>query len=121
MGKVYDARGSSRAGFVRPPELPLSRPGSKAADLEGYLFVNVLVCRQRARAHLVRLWWNVSPVYDDTLRQRASAQCLTTRQVMTLARSSKGDRQAGSVRCVGVYRNRMTLGWQPADPTVVYR
>ena len=61
--------------------------------------------------------------YDDTLRARAEAQQLTTRQVVTLASLIEKETARAEERplVAAVYRNRMKQGMgMQADPTVVY-
>jgi UPF0755 protein len=128
MGKVYEARGFGPArDFVKAAgDAALVKDlDPKAADLEGYLFPETYgLSRNAPASQLVAMMVErFHAVYDDTLRQRASAQGLTTRQVVTLA--SLVEKETGKAEerplVSAVYRNRMTRGMgMQADPTVVY-
>jgi len=62
-------------------------------------------------------------VFTDELRQRAEAQGLSVRQVVTLASLVEKETAQGDERplVAAVYRNRMKIGMgMQADPTVVY-
>ena len=128
MAKLYESQGFGKgANFVvaarnvnRIRELD-----DKASDLEGYLFPETYsLPRQISAARLVDLMVDrFLAVYDDTLRARASAAGLTTRQAVTLASLIEKETGKPEERAIvsAVYRNRMKMGMpMQADPTVVY-
>jgi UPF0755 protein len=97
----------------------------KATDLEGYLYPETYALpRKTPASQLVRSMVDrFRAVYDDTMRQQASTQGLTTRQVLTLASLIEKETAKAEERplVAAVYRNRMMRGMgMQADPTVVY-
>jgi UPF0755 protein len=128
MAKLYEARSFGRASeFIRA-----ANDGSlvhdldpKATDLEGYLYPETYALpRKTPASQLVRSMVDrFRAVYDDTMRQQASTQGLTTRQVLTLASLIEKETAKAEERplVAAVYRNRMMRGMgMQADPTVVY-
>jgi peptidoglycan lytic transglycosylase G len=128
MSQVYESRGfGSAASFLMN-----ARSGSlihdldaAAVDLEGYLFPDTYtLTRATSAAGLVRLMVDrFRTAYTDDLHQRARAQGLTTRQVVTLASLVEKETGKPEERPVvaAVYRNRLKIGMGlQADPTVVY-
>jgi peptidoglycan lytic transglycosylase G len=98
---------------------------AKARDLEGYLFPETYSLPRRADASRVVAMMvdRFRASYDDTLRARAEAQQLTTRQVVTLASLIEKETARADERPIvaAVYRNRIKQGMgMQADPTVVY-
>lgn len=128
MSRVFESRGfGTAASFVAA-----ARDGSLihdldpgAADLEGYLFPETYaLTRGTSAQRLVRsMVERFRAAYPEELRQRARAQDLTTRQVVTLAALVEKETGQSSERplVAAVYRNRLKIGMGlQADPTVVY-
>ena len=128
MAKVFESRGFGPArDFIKAAnDGALVRDlDPKARDLEGYLFPETYSLPRRADpTRLVGMMVDrFRASYDDTLRARAEAQQLTTRQVVTLASLIEKETARGDERplVAAVYRNRMKQGMgMQADPTVVY-
>jgi UPF0755 protein len=128
MAKVYEARGFGPArDFVKAAgnAALVKDIDPKATDLEGYLFPETYgLSRNAPASQLVTMMAErFLAIYDDTLRQRAREQSLTTRQVVTLASLVEKETAKAEERPLvsAVYRNRMTRGMgMQADPTVVY-
>ena len=128
MAKVYESRGfGQRADFIAASRnvKRVRELDNRASDLEGYLFPETYALpRQVPAARVVDLMVDrFLAIYDDKMRARASAQGLTTRQVVTLA--SLVEKETGKPEerplVAAVYRNRMKIGMpMQADPTVVY-
>jgi UPF0755 protein len=96
-----------------------------ATDLEGYLFPETYALPRRASASqlVAQMVERFRSSYDGTLRARAEAQKLSTRQVVTLASLVEKETARADERplVAAVYRNRMVRGMgMQADPTVVY-
>lgn len=128
MARVYETRGFGRASdFVeaaRRPEL-VRDLDPKAGDLEGYLYPETYALpRGTPAATLVGMMVDrFKASYDGTLRARAEAQGLSTREVVTLASLVEKETAKGDERplVAAVYRNRLRIGMgMQADPTVVY-
>ena len=128
MAKVYESHGFGQSaefvGAARNAKR-IRELDDRASDLEGYLFPETYALpRQVPAARLVDLMVErFQAVYDDKMRARASAEGLTTRQVVTLA--SLVEKETGKTEerplVAAVYRNRMKIGMpMQADPTVVY-
>jgi len=128
MAKLYESRGFGKGSdFVAAARNGnrIRELDGKASDLEGYLFPETYsLPRQISAARVVGLMVDrFRAVYDDTMRARASAEGLTTRQAVTLA--SLIEKETGKPEerplVAAVYRNRMKIGMpMQADPTVVY-
>jgi len=128
MAKLYESHGFGKASEFVAAARNVNRIrelDAKASDLEGYLFPETYsLPRQTPAARLVDLMVDrFLAVYDDTLRARASAAGLTTRQAVTLA--SLVEKETGKPEerpiVAAVYRNRMKVGMpMQADPTIVY-
>jgi UPF0755 protein len=128
MAKIYEDRGFGRAAdFVAAAgDVSLIKGlDPEAPDLEGYLYPETYaIPRGTPAARLVTLMVErFLGAYTDDLQQQASAQGLTTRQVVTLA--SLVEKETGQEQerplVAAVYRNRMKLGMgMQADPTVIY-
>jgi UPF0755 protein len=119
FGPAKDFVGAARnAALIRDldPEAP---------DLEGYLFPETYaVPRGTPAARLIAMMVDrFRASYPAALQERARAQELTTRQVVTLASLIEKETGKGEERplVAAVYRNRMKIGMgMQADPTVVY-
>jgi UPF0755 protein len=128
MSKVFESRGfgSAREFIKAASNASLVKDlDSKAADLEGYLFPETYPLPRRADAQrLVAMMVDrFRSSYDETLRARAEAQQMTTRQVVTLASLIEKETARAEERplVAAVYRNRIKRGMgMQADPTVVY-
>jgi UPF0755 protein len=128
MAKVYESRGfgSAREFTKAASDASLVKDlDPKARDLEGYLFPETYPLPRRADAARVVAMMvdRFRSSYDETLRARAEAQQMTTRQVVTLASLVEKETARPDERplVAAVYRNRMTRGMgMQADPTVVY-
>jgi UPF0755 protein len=128
MGKVYESRGfgPARAFIKAASDASLIKDlDPKATDLEGYLFPETYPLPRRADAsRLVSMMVDrFRSSYGETLRARADAQQMTTRQVVTLASLVEKETAKPEERplVAAVYRNRMKIGMgMQADPTVVY-
>lgn len=128
MAKVFESRGfgpsrefvkaASNASLVKDLD-------PKAGDLEGYLFPETYPLPRRADASRIVAMMvdRFKSTYDDTLRARAEAQQMSTRQVVTLASLIEKETARADERplVAAVYRNRIKSGMgMQADPTVVY-
>jgi UPF0755 protein len=128
MAKVYESRGfGSAKAFIKAASdgSLVSDLDPKAGDLEGYLFPETYPLARRAEASQVvsMMVDRFKSSYDETLRQRAGAQKMTTREVVTLASLIEKETARAEERPLvsAVYRNRMKKGMgMQADPTVVY-
>jgi len=128
MARVYESRGfgPARAFIKAAGDASLVRDlDPKAADLEGYLFPETYSLPRRADAARVVAMMvdRFRSSYDETLRARAEAQQMTTRQVVTLASLVEKETARPDERplVAAVYRNRLKQGMgMQADPTVVY-
>ena len=128
MAKVYESRGFGAAReFIKAAgDASLVKDlDPKAGDLEGYLFPETYPLPRRADASQVVAMMvdRFRSSYDETLRARAEAQRMSTRQVVTLASLIEKETARSEERplVAAVYRNRMTRGMgMQADPTVVY-
>ena len=128
MAKVFESRGfgPARAFIKAAGDGALVKDlDAKARDLEGYLFPETYSLPRRADASRVVAMMvdRFRASYDDTLRARAEAQQLTTRQVVTLASLIEKETARADERplVAAVYRNRIKQGMgMQADPTVVY-
>ena len=96
-----------------------------AGDLEGYLFPDTYSIPRgmAAQAMVAAMVQRFKATYDESMRARAAAEGLTTRQVVTLA--SLVEKETGQPderpTIAAVYRNRLRIGMpMQADPTVVY-
>jgi UPF0755 protein len=128
MAKIYETRGFGRAAdFVEAArDVSLIKAiDPEAPDLEGYLYPETYaIPRGTPPARLITLMVErFLGAYTDDLKQQATAQGLTTRQVVTLA--SLVEKETGQEQerplVAAVYRNRMKLGMgMQADPTVIY-
>jgi UPF0755 protein len=128
MARLYEERGfGSAASFIEAAGdvSAIAALDPQASDLEGYLFPETYAVPRRVPAsRLVSQMVNrFLGVYSADLRQRAEAQGLTTRQVVSLA--SLVEKETASPNehplVAAVYRNRMRLNMlMQADPTVIY-
>jgi UPF0755 protein len=96
----------------------------KATDLEGYLFPETYALPRGAGAAVIvgAMVEQFRSVYVP-IKDRAAAQGLTTREVVTLASLIEKETGQPQERPVvaAVYRNRLAIGMpMQADPTVVY-
>ena len=128
MAKIFETQQLGKASdflaAARDPSL-IRDVDPAASDLEGYLFPETYtVARGVPAARLVGLMVaRFRSVFTDELRQRAEAQGLSVRQVVTLASLVEKETAQGDERplVAAVYRNRMKIGMgMQADPTVVY-
>src|SRR5262245_55615006 len=128
MAKLYESHGFGRAVDFIESASDVKRVhdlDDKASDLEGYLFPETYsLPRRTPAARLIDLMvGRFFDIYDGEMRARASAQGLTTRQVVTLASLIEKETGKPEERPIvaAVYRNRMKIGMpMQADPTVVY-
>jgi UPF0755 protein len=128
MAGVFESRGfgAARAFIKAASDASLVRDlDPKATDLEGYLFPETYSLPRRADASRVVAMMvdRFRASYDETLRARAEAQQMTTRQVVTLASLVEKETARPDERplVAAVYRNRLQRGMgMQADPTVVY-
>jgi UPF0755 protein len=98
---------------------------AEATDLEGYLFPETYALpRGTPASRLVGMMVDrFRATYTEDLRAKATAQGLSTRQVVTLASLVEKETGRGDERplVAAVYRNRLQRGMgMQADPTVVY-
>jgi UPF0755 protein len=96
-----------------------------AGDLEGYLFPDTYaLARGTPASQLVEtMVARFKVALDENIRQRATAQNLSVRQVVTLASLVEKETARPEERpmVAAVYRNRLAIGMpMQADPTVVY-
>ena len=128
MARLYESREFGRAqDFVAAAaNAALIQDLDPAApDLEGYLFPDTYDLPRTASAgRLVGVMIDrFKATYTQELRDKARAQGLTTRQVVTLASLVEKETAKDEERPIvaAVYRNRMKIGMgMHADPTVVY-
>jgi UPF0755 protein len=128
MAKLYESHGFGKGSdFIAAARdaTRIRELDDKASDLEGYLFPETYsLPRQTPAARLIDLMVaRFLAVYDARLRARASAEGLTTREVVTLA--SLVEKETGKPEerpiVAAVYRNRLKRGMpMQADPTIVY-
>ena len=128
MAKLVESRGfGSATDFVAAAgdASRIKDLDPQANDLEGYLFPETYALpRNAGAARLVGMMVDrFRAIYTEEMQQRAAAQGLTTRQVMTLA--SLVEKETGKPEerplVAAVYRNRLKIGMgMQADPTVVY-
>jgi UPF0755 protein len=96
-----------------------------ARDLEGYLFPDTYALpRDTPAATLIEtMVARFKAALDENIRQRAAAQGLSIRQVVTLAALVEKETAKPEERpmVAAVYRNRLAIDMpMQADPTVVY-
>jgi UPF0755 protein len=96
-----------------------------ARDLEGYLFPDTYALpRDTPAATLIEtMVARFKAALDESIRQRAAAQSLSIRQVVTLASLVEKETAKPEERpmVAAVYRNRLAIDMpMQADPTVVY-
>ena len=128
MGVIYQARefGPARDFVAAARNAALIRDlDPEAPDLEGYLFPETYALpRGTPAARLIAMMVDrFRATFTADLQQRAAAQQLTTRQVVTLASLVEKETGKGEERplVAAVYRNRLKIGMgMQADPTVVY-
>lgn len=128
MARIFEARGfgPARAFITAASDGSLVKElDPKAGDLEGYLFPETYSLPRRADAtRLIGMMVDrFRSSYDQSLRTRAEAQQMTTRQVVTLASLIEKETARADERplVAAVYRNRLKQGiGMQADPTVVY-
>lgn len=128
MAKVFESRGFGTAReFVKAgSDASLVKDlDPTARDLEGYVFPETYSLPRRAEASRVVAMMvdRFRSSYDESMRARAQAQQLSTRQVVTLASLIEKETARAEERplVAAVYRNRMKRGMgMQADPTVVY-
>ena len=128
MAGIYESQGLGRArDFIEASRnVSLIKDlDPEAADLEGYLFPDTYTLPRNTPApRLVeRMVAGFKAAYPAELQQRAAAQMLTTREVVTLASLVEKETAQPDERplVAAVYRNRLTIGMgMQADPTVVY-
>ena len=128
MSKLYEMHGFGRARDFIEAARKGDRIGAldpAASDLEGYLFPETYALpRNSGAVRLIELMVDrFRSVYGEQMRARASAQGLTTRQVVTLA--SLVEKETGKPEerpiVAAVFRNRLKIGMpMQADPTIVY-
>jgi UPF0755 protein len=128
MAKIYEQRGfGPAADFVRAADSAalIEEIDPDAPDLEGYLYPETYaIPRGTPASKLVALMVDrFRAAYTEDLRAQATAQGLTTREVVTVA--SLVEKETGQEHerplVAAVYRNRMKLGMgMQADPTVIY-
>jgi UPF0755 protein len=128
MAKLYESRefGSARDFLKAAQDVERIRDlDPHATDLEGYLFPETYALPRGAPASrlIEAMVDRFRAVYGETLRARAAAQGLTTREVVTIASLVEKETGRPDERPVvaAVYRNRMKIGMaMQADPTIVY-
>lgn len=128
MARIYQTRGLGQESDFRAAaaRAELIRDLDPAArDLEGYLYPETYALpRGTPAATLVAtMVERFKASYDESLRARAQAAGLTTREVVTLASLVEKETAKGEERplVAAVYRNRLKIGMgMQADPTVVY-
>jgi UPF0755 protein len=128
MAKLYEAHGFGRARDFVDATRDVERIRDldpDATDLEGYLFPETYsLARTGGAPKLIAMMVDrFRSVYGEDMRNRATAEGLSTRQVVTLASLvEKETAQPGERPIVAaVYRNRMNIGMpMQADPTIVY-
>lgn len=128
MATIVEAQGfGAAAEFIKVAgnEALIADLDPRATDLEGYLFPDTYALPRdipvtRIVAGMVQRF---RAKYDETLQQRAAAQQLTTRAVVTLASlvEKETGREEERPLVAAVYRNRLRLDMpMQADPTVIY-
>lgn len=128
MARVFETRGLGTAqAFVQAASnpAPVGALDPAARDLEGYLFPETYNLPRRAQAAtLVGLMAaRFLDVFDETLRQQASSQGRTVREVVTLASLVEKETARPDERPIvaAVYLNRLRIGMGlQCDPTVIY-
>jgi UPF0755 protein len=128
MASVFEARGLGTADDFRraaADPAPIRALDPAAPDLEGYLFPETYtIARTTTAAELVRaMAARFRENFTDDMRQRAEADGLTVREVVTLASLIEKETAKGEERplVAAVYRNRLKIGMgMQADPTVIY-
>jgi len=128
MAKLYESHGLGKAADFVAAARDVSRvadldPGAR--DLEGYLFPETYTLpRGIPAARLVDLMVDrFHAVFTEEMRQLATAQGRTVREIVTLASLVEKETAQAEERplVAAVYRNRMKIGMgMQADPTVVY-
>jgi len=128
MARVYEARefGTAKAFIEAARNAALIKDlDPQADDLEGYLFPETYALPRGTPADrlIAMMVDRFKASYPEDLQEKARAQGLTTRQVVTLASLVEKETGKADERPVvaAVYRNRMRIGMgMQADPTVVY-
>lgn len=128
MAKVYESHGFGPAAdflaAARDPSL-IADLDPEATDLEGYLYPETYqLPRTGAAPRLVKMMVSrFKAVVNEDMRQRAEAQGLSMRQLVTIASLVEKETAKPDERpeVAAVYLNRMKIGMGlQADPTVVY-
>jgi UPF0755 protein len=128
MSKLYESHGFGRASeFVdaaRNVEA-IKDLDPQATDLEGYLYPETYALPHGASASALvsMMVARFRAVFDESLQQRAQAQGMSVREVVTLASLVEKETARADERPIvaAVYRNRVKIGMgMQADPTVVY-
>jgi UPF0755 protein len=128
MAKLYEAHGFGRARDFVDATRDVERIRDldpDATDLEGYLFPETYsLARSGGAPKLIAMMVDrFRSVYGEDMRKRATAEGLSTRQVVTLASLVEKETAQPDERPIvaSVYRNRMKIGMpMQADPTIVY-
>ena len=128
MARLFESQGlGSARGFVQAASDPslVTDLDPLARDLEGYLFPDTYgVARRSPPAVLVRtMVGRFRTVFDERLRDAASARGLSVRQTVTLASLIEKETARPDERPVvaAVYVNRLRIGMGlQCDPTVIY-
>jgi UPF0755 protein len=128
MARVYESRGLGSADAFLKAAANTSAihdldPAAK--DLEGYLFPETYnVPRKMDAAQLVaQMVGRFLAVFDDAMRQEASARGLTFHDAVTLASIVEKESASPDERpmVAAVYSNRLRIGMGlQCDPTVIY-
>jgi UPF0755 protein len=126
--EVFERRGfGSAEAFVEAAQHAalITDLDPAATDLEGYLFPETYALpRTTPASRLVAMMVDrFRAVYTEDLRERARAQGLSTREVVTLASIVEKEAGLGEERplVAAVFRNRLRIGMgMQADPTVIY-
>jgi peptidoglycan lytic transglycosylase G len=128
MAKLYESRGfGSAQSFIDAARdtSAITELDPEAKDLEGYLFPETYALPRGVPASRLvgQMVDRFLSTYTESMRQRAAAQALTTRQVVTLASLVEEETAQPQEHplVAAVYRNRMRLDMpMQADPTVIY-
>ena len=128
MAKLYESKelGTAAAFIAAAKDVSGIRDlDPDAPDLEGYLFPETYaIPRGMPAAQVIAaMVGRFRAVYDADLQQRARAEGLSTRALVTLASLVETETGKADERplVAAVYRNRMKIGMaMQADPTVVY-
>jgi len=128
MARVYEDRefGTAKDFLAAARNAALIKElDPQADDLEGYLFPETYALPRGTPADrlIAMMVDRFKASYPADLQEKARAQGLTTRQVVTLASLVEKETGKAEERPVvaAVYRNRMRIGMgMQADPTVVY-